>query len=549
MIPSPRVLGYFLNTVRYLRPVQVYGRIWFKLYRPNALPVATTDLRPTQNAWRAPARRQPSMLGPSTFCFLNESRDVDSASGWNHPDWDKLWLYHLHYFDDLNSRGADVREVWHRALVECWIRENPPPQGNGWEPYPLSLRIVNWIKWSMAGKCLDANTLHSLAVQARYLSRRLEWHLLGNHLFANAKALAFAGSFYAGSDADEWLSRGLTILRRELKNQILPDGGHFERSPMYHSIILEDLLDLINLGRAYEDAWSDPRLIEALTTAAERMRDWLDTCCHPDGQIALFNDAAFGMACAPRELHEYAYRLGLGPRVRSEHKMVHRRESGYVRLQWGSAYVLIDVGEIGPDYLPGHAHADTLSFELSLFNHRVLVNSGTSHYGAGPERLRQRSTSAHNTVIVNGQNSSEVWSGFRVARRARPFGLQLSDAGKNLQVQCAHSGYQRLKGKPIHWRRWALGERELTVHDWIEGPCEAAVAAYHFHPDVIFEQDESAPARSLVMPNGHRVLWEVHKGACTAIQTTYHPEFGVSQNNTCLLVTFTAAESKIVIRW
>ena len=79
---------------------------------------------------------------------------------------------------------------------------------------------------------------------------------------------------------------------------------------------------------------------------------------------------------------------------------------------------LLDVAPVGPDYLPGHAHADTLSFELSLFGQRVLVNSGTSQYEAGPERSRQRGTAAHNTVIVDGHDSSEVWAGFRVARRA-----------------------------------------------------------------------------------------------------------------------------------
>ena len=79
-----------------------------------------------------------------------------------------------------------------------------------------------------------------------------------------------------------------------------------------------------------------------------------------------------------------------------------------------------DVGEIGPDYRPGHAHADTLCFELSVFGQRLVVNSGTSEYGLGAERLRQRGTAAHSTVQIDGADSSEVWSGFRVARRARP---------------------------------------------------------------------------------------------------------------------------------
>ena len=84
-------------------------------------------------------------------------------------------------------------------------------------------------------------------MQVRFLRKRLEIHLLGNHLFANAKALVFAGLYFTGNEADEWLGKGLAILEREVPEQVLRDGGHFERSPMHHGIILEDLLDLLNV--------------------------------------------------------------------------------------------------------------------------------------------------------------------------------------------------------------------------------------------------------------------------------------------------------------
>ena len=99
------------------------------------------------------------------------------------------------------------------------------------------------------------------------------------------------------------------------------------------------------------------------------------------------------------------------------------------RICKGEAVLLIDVAPIGPDYLPGHAHADTLSYELSLYGKRVLVNSGTSRYGSGPKRDWERSTAAHNTVEVDGQSSSETWSGFRVARRAYPFDVLVEQKG------------------------------------------------------------------------------------------------------------------------
>ena len=164
----------------------------------------------------------------------------------------KLWLYNLHYFDGLAASADDEHRALQRRLVARWIAENPPGHGNGWEPYPISLRLVNWIKWSLSGEALDRAWLASLAVQARWLARHIEWHLLGNHLLANAKALLFAGLFFDGPEAWRWFEQGLSIYEREIPRQILADGGHFELSPMYHAIILEDFLDVL-MRRAHLD--------------------------------------------------------------------------------------------------------------------------------------------------------------------------------------------------------------------------------------------------------------------------------------------------------
>jgi uncharacterized heparinase superfamily protein len=139
----------------------------------------------------------------------------------------------------------------------------------------------------------------SLCVQVRYLRKRLEYHLLANHLLANAKALVFAGTYFAGAEAEGWLRKGMALYRKQLPEQILADGVHFERSAMYHAIILEDLLDCFNLtGDAFFAPW------------IERMRTGLELLTGPDGRLAKFNDAAEGIALAPAELQAYAERLG-----------------------------------------------------------------------------------------------------------------------------------------------------------------------------------------------------------------------------------------------
>lgn len=539
----------WFHTVRYLRPAQVYGRLWFRAYRPAPDPSPAPEIRATGGPWQPPARRPSPLLNGNTFCFLNERHPVESPSDWNHPTWEKLWLYNLHYFDDLNAEGAQGRTDRHRALIERWRAENPPAVGIGWEPYPLSLRLVNWIKWTLAGNALEPAWVQSLAVQARYLRRRLEYHLLGNHLFANAKALVFAGLFFRGEEARRWLEKGLALLDRELSEQILPDGGHFERSPMYHGLILEDLLDLLNLLRAYPDAGVEPAWEARLRKLSGAMREWLARMCHPDGEIALFNDAAFDIARPPAELDAYAVRLGLPVRAQASDPVCHLAETGYIRLNHGVACALLDVGRIGPDYLPGHAHADTLSFELSLFGQRVLVNSGTSRYGTSPERNRQRGTAAHNTVVVDKQDSSEVWSGFRVARRAWPGTPEIEQTQDGIEVRCTHDGYRRLPGGPVHKRRWRLGTGYLSVRDEIEGPCTQAQARFHFHPGLSVEIPAGHTQGRSGLPGGQTVRLEIRAGSCVLEQTTYHPRFGVSEPNTCLGVDLSGKTSELVLHW
>ncbi|MFM2289697.1 MAG: hypothetical protein RL684_2840, partial [Pseudomonadota bacterium] len=194
-------------------------------------------------------------------------------------------------------------------------------------------------------------------------------------------------------------------------------------------------------------------------------------------------------------------------------------DSGYVRVQAGEVVLIADVGAIGPDYLPGHAHADTLSFELSLDGRRVLVNSGTSLYEAGAERLRQRGTAAHNTVIVDGTDSSEVWSSFRVARRARPLAVRCGREGDALWLEAAHDGYRRLRPAALHRRRWTLTSAALEVDDQVDSGAGRAVARFHFHPDV---------ARGLGDDGGQALTWAVSAGVAHLAPATWHPHFGAS---------------------
>lgn len=546
---GPREIALYWRTVRHLRPVQIYGRLWFRIARPRP---DTRDAPPRREAesarWVHPARREPILVGETRFRCLGETHDL-ATTGWDDPNLEKLWRYHLHYFDDLNAHDAAARESWHRALLHRWVRENPPGSGTGWEPYPTSLRTVNWIKWALRGNPLPDECINSLAVQCRWLTGRLEIHLLGNHLFANAKALVFGGLFFEGDEAETWLERGLRILEREVPEQILRDGGHFERSTMYHALALEDMLDLCNVASVFRAAVSPPVLktIDGWRGRIVAMQAWLAAMSHPDGEIALFNDAAMGSAPTPTELAEYATRLGLPPPTFGKQGATQFAPSGYIRLEHGPAVALLDVAPVGPDYLPGHAHADTLSFELSLFGRRIVVNSGTSCYGRSAERSRQRGTGAHSTLQINGVDSSETWSGFRVARRARPFGLSVTSHSDASEVECSHDGYKRLPNSPVHTRRWRLATGSLQVMDSISGNVARGVVRYYFHPDVGVSPAERGLTLRLQGGAAIHMTWSGAAGR--VVQSTWHPRFGDSRSNSCLELLMDGKRLEMELRW
>lgn len=541
------------HTVKYLRITQIVNRILRKFKRIDITTCVSMDLRTVKEPLARLEVMPQSYFGNMTFRFLNETIKVNN---WNDPELTKLWTYNLHYFDDLNAIDASSRKKIHLELINNWISENPPLVGNGWEPYPLSLRIVNWIKFIINNNINDEKILSSLQLQVKVLSQKIEYHLLGNHLFANAKALVFAGAFYSGEKAEQYLNKGLGIIDREIREQILSDGGHFELSPMYHNIILTDLLDLCNLNRVYQCEQICQR-IDDWNTVVQKMIHFAVAVAHPDGDVSFFNDSAFGIAPKISDLISYAERLGV---LEQKSKFLCDNEisfdtavdytfleySGYVSASTCDSKIIIDVAKVGAEYIPGHAHADTLSFELSIFGERLIVNSGTSEYGLGETRLLQRKTKSHNTIEVSGLDSSEVWSGFRVARRAMPKNINVCSADNKLLVEGTHDGYARLHIKTTHSRRWVLKDNQLTIDDYVSGDYLRARSYFYFHPDIKISEESNSLI--LTLKNGRIVTMQV-TSSFELVDSRWYPQFGLSQVNKCLIIALKEPQVSISIRW
>ncbi len=436
---SPARPRLYWETVRHLKPVQIYGRLWFHAVRPKP------DLRPApllrpQAAWIIPARRRQSQIGPHEFRFLNETRSL-SQHGWDDPAVPKLWRYNLHYFDDLNAENAEQRTPWHAALIGRWIAENAPARGTGWEPYPTSLRIVNWIKWARCGNRLSSEATDSLAVQARWLARRPEYHLLGNHLFANAKALVFAACFFSGEEAEAWLDLGLRILAREVPRQILADGGQFELSPMYHALALEDILDLVNVMRSAGalappfgtrrlrpcGAGSPPCVIRTARSPCSTMRLSGSPSRHGNWKIMP------PVSASRRRPGSTSRSVPAGQRLSPARRRIERSHCSTSRELARTTFRATPM----PTRFPSSSRStDGASSSIPALLSMVTGPNGCAN--AAPARTTRSE--------IDGENSSEVWSGFRVARRARPEGLAVMQERGEWIVTCRHDGYARLGG-------------------------------------------------------------------------------------------------------
>jgi uncharacterized heparinase superfamily protein len=217
-----------------------------------------------------------------------------------------------------------------------------------------------------------------------------------------------------------------------------------------------------------------------------------------------------------------------------------------VRAEARDAVLIADIAAVGPDYLPGHAHADTLSFELALGARRVIVNGGTSRYGIGDRRAFERSTAAHSTVEVAGRSSSEMWGGFRVGMRAYPFDIVLDDSQGRMTLAASHDGYRQLPGKPVHRRRWTLTDGGLAVEDTVSGNVPA-VARFLLAPDVVAE---AAGQNAWRLRIGDRVCTlAVSDGAASLKSATYSPHFGGPVDTRAIEIALVGGRSHVAIEW
>lgn len=464
-----RLLLYF-HTVRFLKPIQIYYQIYYGiLNRINNKTLNLTSKLNIRYRYLTYNVSHPnkSYSSRNTFEFLNIKHQFKQKIDWEYMVYGKLWQYNLVYFNYLNSPSLRREEGLY--LINDFISKYQKLKSSN-EPYPISLRIINWIRFISHFQIKDHRIIDATYIQVLRLNTRLEYHLMGNHLLENAFCLLHASLFFSNKN---FYSTAKKILIEQLDEQILSDGGHFELSPMYHQIIYYRVLESIdvlknNVGDEKKD------LLEFLTERASIMHSWLINMTFKNGEIPLFNDSAFGIALSTIDLRILNKKLHIpvsDPTILST--------SGYRRYNKLGYEAIIDVGHMGPSYQPGHAHSDMLSIIVYYNSKPFIVDTGTSTYQINDRRYLERSTNSHNTVTVENQNQSEIWSGFRVAKRARLLIIEETEES----ISACHDGFKGIS----HERSVIFQNDKICVSDTLKGREGMGEAHWHFHPDILLE--------------------------------------------------------------
>ena len=407
------------------------------------------------------------------FTFLSVAVTFENRIDWNYADKGKLWLYNLNYFEFLHQE--DLPKIEKEAIIRDFTGAWPQIR-DGREPYPSSLRIINWIRYLTRNPLDDHKITDTLYSDAYYLSKRFEYHLLANHLLENAFALFMAGYYFQQTF---WINHARKILKDQLVEQVLTDGMHFERSPMYHQIILYRVLECLDLVTSNSAHETDKTFQKFLEDKASIMIGCLNQLQMRSGEVPLINDSTNKIAIRPEKLYSMAQQLEL------RSSSVSLSSCGYTRWQSDTllADILIDLGIPSPSYQPGHSHAGTFSFVIHVDDGPLIVDPGISTYENNDRRAYERSTLAHNTVSVGGENSSQVWGSFRVGRRPKVKVIERKD--DYLLVE--HDGFT--KSHLIHQRTFQLTQNEFIVTDRLTGNRnDEAVSSIHFHPNVQIEE-------------------------------------------------------------
>ncbi len=453
-------LLFYYHTIKYLKLRQIFYQLLFPL-RKIYNSVSTFNKYKDYVIRFIPINYLPNVdstkgSGNLIFNYLNISHDFGNSIDWNINKFGKLWNFNLQYLEFLLEDHLELDE---RIVALRNISEKILDRTLKLEAYPVSLRLINELLFINKYQIHDSVIDLAIKKQIHFLTKNLEYHIDANHLLENAIALRFSTLFL---NNEQLVKKSRKLLIKILREQIFIDGGHYERSPMYHLQLLNHLCILIG-AMPIKD--SDYKFLESVTV---KMWSWINQITN-NGKIMPYLQDSTG-----NYLHQYHSIKPFLESISTSSELIKLTDSKYRIIQNDNFRLIFNCGNANPSFQPGHAHSDELGIVLYRNSEPILVDPGISTYEIGNRRSNEKGSTYHNTIVINELNHSELWSSFRMARRSKV----LISKDSNHLVEAELSPYHSLNS--IIQRQISVASNGITIIDRVKGSNIGTSIAY-FH--------------------------------------------------------------------
>jgi uncharacterized heparinase superfamily protein len=453
------------------------------------------------------------------------------------------------WLDTLRAFGGAQARQFARHVALAWFTDTAAYDSFTWSSDVLAARLRRCLMNSAfletnIDALFRAHLFRPLNREAEHLSRALPDGLNGAELLKASIALMLAGILLP--QGEKWLRKGSLLLDRELQAQILPDGGHIERSPAIMLDLLQHLLDLHHALML-----TGHKLPDQLLATIGSLASALKLLTHPDGGLALFNDSTEGKSPVVL-LAIMRADAATGVEARDLVQLPH---TGFQRMVAGKSVLIADTGAPAPHGLDRHAHAGTLSFEFSHGGERFIVNCG-AHPIAPEWREVLRATAAHSTLVVDDTNSSMLLppdgsygGGLALTPRSVVVRREATDSGQWLDAR--HNGYEE-PFDLVHRRRLFLTPDglELIGEETLTGSGgRSFTLRFHLHPGVQVSMSQSSQSALLKLSQGGGWRLRVQGGELSLADSIYLGQPGAVRRSQQLVVQGTIENETTQVKW
>jgi uncharacterized heparinase superfamily protein len=540
MADRPADAGGSLKTLWFASPL-------YKLMLSGKVPQAFVAVPP--DPWPGDGLRGNAMLA-GEFTGGGRKRAIE-GDPWAQGDAPPEWLAELHSFAwlrDLKEVGGEEPARFAAAMLDGWMVANTRVAGVAWRADVVASRLIHWISNSAmifrgADRTFIERFFKSLALQRKHLMRLVPGDLAGSALLRGIKGLIYA--HLALAEREGPLNGALQLLTREISRQVMPDGGHCERSPAVQVGLLRDLIDIRGALLA-----AHKEIPASVQSAIDRMAPMVRFFRHGDGGLALFNDSDEG---DPSSIDLLLARSGA-----SGKPLTHAPHSGFQRLSAGGSLVLFDAGAPPAKPNDAHAHAGTLSFEFSVGKERMIVNCGALQGADANWRRAQRTTAAHSTAVIDDTNSAELRADGSLGARPEKVSSTRNEADGAIWVEAQQDGYLRHFGV-LHRRRLYLAAagNDLRGEDAfvgeggkrVKGGGKPFAIRFHLHPDTKVSLVQNGASALIQLGNGQGWRLRASGAALSLSESIYLGIGGQMKRIEQIVLTGTLQPDGAIVKW